>query len=170
MKCYLKITRSGPSCSCSPSCRRACIRRRIQSCTWSQFAAKTATFLTYLILTSTNTFYSSQKRQTVRQKDQVKALKCISICKEHFESLKKYHCTAGLQFYKFFFSCFTAYKNKIFSLLVKSSFTSFYSVALLHTKIRYFLRWSSPVLQDFIQLLYCIQKQDIFFVGQVQSC
>ena len=121
MKCYLKITRSGPSCSCSPSCRRACIRRRIQSCTWSQFAAKTATFLTYLILTSTNTFYSSQKRQTVRQKDQVKALKCISICKEHFESLKKYHCTAGLQFYKFFFSCFTAYKNKIFSLLVKSS-------------------------------------------------
>ena len=78
--------------------------------------------------------------------------------------------TAGLQFYKFFFSCFTAYKNKIFSSLVKSSFTSFYSVALLHTKIRYFLRWSSPVLQDFIQLLYCIQKQDIFFVGQVQSC
>ena len=32
----------------------------------------------------------------------------------------KYHCTAGLQFYKLGFRCFTAcYKNNIFSLLVK---------------------------------------------------
>ena len=33
----------------------------------------------------------------------------------------KYHCTAGIQFYKFELSCFTAYKKNVFTLLVKSS-------------------------------------------------
>ena len=43
-----------------------------------------------------------------------------SLSREH-SPLGKDHCTAGLQFYKFGFNCFTTYKSNIFSLLVKSS-------------------------------------------------
>ena len=53
------------------------------------------------------------------------------LCTENTHRWGKYHCTAGLQFYKFGFNCFTTYMQ----------ITS------------YFLCWSNPVLENWRQAI-----------------
>ena len=56
---------------------------------------------------------------------------CLVLTTEH-SPWGKYHCLAGLLFYKLGFTCFTTYKNNMFSSLVKSSLAR---LDIIHTVI-----------------------------------
>ena len=78
---------------------------RCVACLWGNFAANIA-FVLHSIPSKSYALFVAKKWQKVP---------------ENTHHWGMYHRMAGLQFYKFGFSCFTTSKNNIFSSLVKSS-------------------------------------------------